>query len=101
MSGFPVPPELIVLAMVFAVDRLLTPRMVRYPAVFWPLVGVDLVGAGYVLILGLPGMEELAVVRWLIGLLLVFHAIQNIAIWNRSRDPLGDLDPPEDPPQAA
>lgn len=47
------------------------------PWVFWPLQFANLaVGTGLIL-LGIPGFEELPVVSWLIALLFFFRVVQN------------------------
>ena len=78
-------PDLLGLALLFAVDRLVTPRVTGRPWLFWPLVGLDVAVAAYVMLFGLPGVEGLWVVRWLVAILLVFHAVQNVSTWDRTR----------------
>jgi len=81
-----IPPELLLLALLFAVNRLVLPRVLEYSAVFWLVNGLDVVGAGYVYVRGFPGMEDQTAVRLLIGTLLLFHVAQNLALRTRERE---------------
>lgn len=81
-----VPPSLIALAVLFGVNRLVLPRFLRRPAIFWPLNVVNLATALWVYANGFPGMEDQVAVRLLIGTLLLFHIAQNLALRAREQE---------------
>jgi len=81
-----IPPELLLLALLFAVNRLALPRVLQNAPVFWLVNGLDVVGAGYVYVRGFPGLEDQAAVRLLIGTLLLFHVAQNLSLRARERE---------------
>lgn len=80
-----VPPALIGLAVLFAVNRLVLPRFLRVASVFYLVNIADLVAALWTYIQGFPGMEDQTAVRLLIGTLLLFHIAQNLALRERER----------------
>ena len=55
----------------------------RSPYAFWGLQAVNMVIACYILVWGLPGFEQYAIVSWILGLLLLFRMIQNNMIRTR------------------
>lgn len=81
-----VPPSLIGLAVLFAVNRLALPRFLRRPAIFWPVNAVNLAAALWVYANGFPAMEDQTAVRLLIGTLLLFHIAQNLALRAREQE---------------
>lgn len=81
-----VPPELFALAGLFAVNRLVLPRFVLVPAVFWLINLLDLAAALAIYAFGMPGLESQIAVRVLVGTLLLFHIGQNFAVRARKRD---------------
>lgn len=59
------------------------PALRRRLFVFYPLLWLD-VGVGTAVILyGLPGFGDAPAVRWVLGLLLFVHAVQNLALRRR------------------
>lgn len=80
-----VPPALIALAVLFAVNRLVLPRFLLVFGLFWLVNLADLGAALWIYILGFPGMEDQTAVRVLIGTLLLFHIAQNLALRDRER----------------
>lgn len=81
-----IPPELLLLALLFAVNRLVLPRVLQNAPVFWLVNALDVAGAVYVYVRGFPGLEDQAAVRLLIGTLLLFHVAQNLALRARARE---------------
>jgi hypothetical protein len=80
-----VPPALIGLAVLFAVNRLVLPRFLRMSSFFWSVNIANLIAALWTYIIGFPGMEDQTAVRLLIGTLLLFHIAQNLALRDRER----------------
>lgn len=80
-----IPPELLLLALLFAVNRLVLPRVLNIGLVFWTINGLDVAAAVWIYARGFPGMEQYLAVRLLIGTLLLFHVAQNLALRNRAR----------------
>lgn len=81
-----IPPELLLLALLFAVNRLVVPRVLQYAAAFWLVNGLDVAAAVYVYVRGFPGIEDQTAARLLIGTLLLFHVAQNLALRTRERE---------------
>ncbi len=81
-----IPPELLLLAVLFAVNRLVLPRVLQNAPVFWLVNALDVAGAVYIYVRGFPGMEDQTAVRLLIGTLLLFHVAQNLSLRARERD---------------
>lgn len=50
------------------------------PLLFWGLTLTDLILGTAVAFLGLPGFERLPAVGWVVGLLLILHVAQNLAL---------------------
>jgi hypothetical protein len=74
------PWEVVVLAVVLAVNRLIVPATYTRAAAFWALQVMNLSLAVVVVMVGLPGLANYPVVNWMIAGLLAFHAFQNIAL---------------------
>lgn len=74
------PWEVLVLAALLAVNRLVVPMTFTRPAAFWAIQAVDVVLAVLVAVFGIPGLEAYRSVGWLIAGLLAFHVLQNIAL---------------------
>ncbi|MFN7143537.1 MAG: hypothetical protein ACK4YP_07175 [Myxococcota bacterium] len=83
MKAFPW--EVLVLAALLAVNRLLVPMTYTRPAAFWAIQAVDVALAVLVAVYGVPGLEAFRSVGWLIAGLLVFHVLQNIALRSQAR----------------
>ena len=47
------------------------------PWVFYPLQLINVTIGSVVLVFGLPGFDHLRFVSWLVGLLFLFHTVQN------------------------
>lgn len=80
-----IPPELLLLALLFAVNRLVLPRVLNIGVVFWTINVLDVAAAVWIYARGFPGMEQYLAVRLLIGTLLLFHVAQNLALRHRAR----------------
>ncbi len=87
-----IPPELLALALLFAVNRLVLPRFLRVAPVFWLVNALNLGAAVLIYVRGFPRMEGDVAVRLLVGTLLLFHIAQNLALRSRARD-VADLGP--------
>jgi hypothetical protein len=74
------PWDIAVLTAVLGLNRILVPSSLRRPALFWTIQAVDLTLALLVLVFGLPGLGSIRVAGWLVGGLLVFHVVQNLAM---------------------
>lgn len=74
------PWEVVVLAVVLAINRLLVPATYTRPAAFWAIQAGNAVLAIAIIVVGLPGLANFPVVNWMIAGLLAFHAFQNIAL---------------------
>jgi hypothetical protein len=81
----PFPWELLALAALLAVNRAIVPRVLKRAWLFWAIQGLDVVAAGLVILVGMPGMERYHVVNWMIAALLVFHIVQNLAQRDRAK----------------
>lgn len=95
MGGDPFLAVLVGLAALLAVNRLALPRVAHRDVLFVPLVGVNIVLAGYVALIGLPGLEGVGVVRWVVTALLAMHVAlafseRSKARWNAERDALDE-----------
>jgi uncharacterized membrane protein len=55
--------------------------MRQHSSVFWGLQGMNAAFGGYVLWFGLPGFRHVPPVGWVVGLLFLTHAAQNIRIY--------------------
>jgi len=84
MKSFPW--DVLVLAVVLAVNRLATPRTYFHPTAFWAIQAVNAVLALAVGIWGLPGLGAFPSVGWLIGGVLAFHGLQNVALRTQAVD---------------
>ena len=59
-----------------------------HPAFFYPLQLLNLLAAAALIWFGLPGLDHLPIVSWLVALLFLFHSLQNSthrARWLRER----------------
>lgn len=77
------PWEVVVLAVVLALNRLVVPGAVRRPPVFWGVQALNAALALGVVIFGVPGLEGYPAVSWLIAGLLAFHIVQNLTLRSR------------------
>lgn len=70
---------LVGLATVFAINQVAmrVERFARDPRVFWGVQVLDILVAGGLILVGLPGFERFPLVPPLMGLMLVMHAAQN------------------------
>ncbi len=84
MNGFPL--ELLALAALFAVNRLVVRRFLLVAPGFWALIALDVFAAGYVYLFGVPGLEDGLPVRLLVGTVVVFHIATNFAARARAKD---------------
>lgn len=84
------PYEILALAVLFAVNRLVTPRVLTIPAAFFLINALDLIAAIWIYSRGLPGLEDSWAVRLLVGTLLLFHIVQNLALRARAREKQAD-----------
>lgn len=101
-----VPLDVLALAALVTVDRLVVPRVLHLPWAFLSIQALNAAGVVYVLGWGLPGIEHVWAVRWLVAALLVFHIGANLsrraqARWERERDEAerrrwGERRPPPD-----
>lgn len=78
MSAFPW--EVLVLALVLAINRLGTPMTYTRPVVFWGIQAANVALAVPAVLVGVPGMEAFPAVGWLIAGLLAFHVLQNLSL---------------------
>ncbi len=83
MSGFPW--EAVVLSLVLLGNRVALRLSHRRVAIFWSIQAINLGCIGYVLGVGIGGMEDHAIVNWVVAALLVFHIAQNFSLRSRSR----------------
>lgn len=51
-----------------------TPRLLAHAWVWRVLVAVDVIVASAIFVLGIPGFEAYALVRWMVGMLFILHA---------------------------
>lgn len=79
------PVELVVLAVLLLVNRLVIPGQAQNLVVYTLIQLADLLAAAVVLWRGLPGLDAFPVVRWLVAGLLVFHVAQNASIRSRKQ----------------
>lgn len=78
MDGFPW--EVLALAALLAVNRLLVPLVLLRAPPFWILQAVNLAAALFVVIFGMPGLAAFPAVKWLVVGIVVFHLVQNLAL---------------------
>lgn len=79
------PPELMLLAGLLFVNRLVIPSQVLVTPVYLAVQAMDVAAAVGVAWVGLPGLEEYPVVTWMIVILLGFHVAQNASVRSRKR----------------
>lgn len=82
MNAFPW--EVIVLAVVLGINRLAIHAAAKRPALFWGIQLLDAALAVLVLVFGMPGLQHLPGVAWLVAAILVFHLVQNFSIRSRA-----------------
>jgi hypothetical protein len=79
------PVELVALAALLLVNRMVIPSQALRGAVFWPIQVADAAAALYVVFVGLPDLDRFPVVGWMVAGLLVFHIAQNLSIRSRKQ----------------
>ncbi len=74
------PRELMLLAGLLLMNRLVIPSQVLVTPVYYAVQAMDVAAAVGVAWVGLPGLDEFPVVRWMIVILLAFHVAQNASV---------------------
>lgn len=59
------------------------PALQRRGGVFFTLIGAEILVGAAILVLGLPGLERVPAARWVVGLLFLAHAAQNLNVRTR------------------
>lgn len=80
-----IPVDLVALAALLLVDRLLVSRVARHAYAFWALQAVNLGAAAWFAVMGIAGIEGVPLVRWLVVVILLFHVVQGWSIRSRLR----------------
>ncbi len=83
MSSFPW--EAVALSLVLLGNRVALRLSHRHVAIFWMIQAINVGCMAYVLGVGINGMEDHAIVNWVVAALLCFHIAQNFSIRSRSR----------------
>lgn len=78
MENFPF--DLALLAGLLVANRTVM-QEVRRRAIFWAFQAVNLAAAAWFALVGIAGLEAFPIARWLVAGLLVFHAVQNVAVF--------------------
>lgn len=78
MSEFPW--EVVILGIVFGINRLGTPLTYHRPVAFWGIQAMNLALAVPIAVRGIPGADGFPALGWLIAGLLVFHILQNVSL---------------------
>ncbi len=74
-----VPWEVVVLAAVLGLNRLVARVVVDRPVLYWGVQALNATLAGLVAVYGLPALSGFPAVSWLVSGLLLFHSVQNLA----------------------
>jgi hypothetical protein len=84
----PPPAELIVLAVLLLINRLVVPTQALNTPVYGAIQLANGAAGVYALFVGVPGLDRYPVVGWMVGGLLLFHVAQNASIRSRKRHDL-------------
>jgi len=78
MSEFPW--EVVILGLVLGINRVGTPHTYTRPFAFWGIQAMNVALAVPAVVFGLPGMDAVPLLGWLIAGLLAFHVLQNVSL---------------------